>query len=138
MPSKRAAGEPPGGRQAWDAPAAGRTWDLTASRAPDTAALEPRLRGVGNGLRPSLVRSGQVAVTLRSVQAPEKGPSSLWGLGRAMVTWGRLGAPSAAQEAALHSAVGANRPYQSLPPQIRNNNKKMQVSISLLGSGVGT
>lgn len=116
MPSKRAAGEPPGGRQAWDAPAVGRTWDLTASRAPDSAALEPRLRGVGNGLRSSLVRSGQVAVTLRSVQAPEKGPSSLWGLGRAVVTWGRLGAPSAAQGAALHSAVRANRPYQSPPP----------------------
>lgn len=122
MPSKRAAGEPPGGRQAWETPAAGRTWNLTASRAPDTAALEPRLRGVGNGLRSSLVRSGEVAVTLSSVQAPEKGPSSLWGLGRAVVTWGRLGAPSAAQEAALHSAMMANGLINPPPPQ----NQKQQ------------
>lgn len=135
MPSKRAAGEPPGGRQAWEAPAVGRTWNLTASRAPDAAALEPRLRGVGNRLRASSVRSGEVAVALSSVQAPEKGPSSLWGLGCAVVTRGRPGAPSAAQEAALHSAMMAKGLINPPPP--RTIKKNVGVYLSPQGSGVG-
>ena len=94
MPSKGAAGGPPG---------LGRSWNPDRSPARDSALpSNATCAGRAAGSRSGLAREGEVAVMVEELQregcrGSEDGPSPSLALGPAGVTWRRSGAPSAAQ-----------------------------------------
>ena len=122
---------PQGGHQAWDTPGVGRTWNLTASRAWDTALLSnATCAGRGADPRSNLERAGEVAVMLKTFQGPEEGPVSSLGPGSSL---GHLAAVRHALCCSEGSAAQCNdgTPALSLPPQ-RTERKKKQIPSHLL------
>lgn len=70
-------------------------------------------------------------------QGPAEEPAP-WALGHAGVAWQRPGSPSAVQEAALHGAVIASRPYPLLPAAPKKSEKNTDAQLRPRGSEVGT